>query len=69
MNRNWYVLQNILMSMIIIILSVLTYSFVTEKHQWERFTLDNWIELYEYVNWWTKPTFVNRYYEDNTNYK
>ena len=69
MDRWWYVLQNILMGMVIIILSVLTYSFITEKHEWHRFTLQDWMDLYDYVNWWPEPTFVNRYYEDSKNYK
>ena len=68
MNRNWYVLMNILISMIIIILSVLTYSFITEKHEWHRFTLQDWMDLYEYINTEKEPTFVNRYYEDNANH-
>jgi hypothetical protein len=60
-----YVIQNIIIWALVIILSVVTYSFTIERNEWARFTFNDWLELYNFCNWWEQPSFLLRHNENN----
>jgi len=49
------IIQNILIWILFIVVVAIWYSDTTDRHEWDRFTLQDWIDLHEHFHWTEEP--------------